>query len=399
MPFVSCAEPQRGFLGPLCRLVPARRIHRPSPGPFRRTTASGRFRIGLGSGLLSLAIASCSSIGPGTIPRDRIDYVGAMADSWKQQTLLNVVRLRYADTPTFMDVSSVITSYAFIGNVAANANANIGAPSTLPNAVGSIGASGTYVDRPTLSYTPLSGDKFTKSLLRPIPPAAIFQLIAAGHPADFMLQTTVRAINGVYNRSNAGGSIRPADPEFYQLLDALRRLQLSESLSLRIEKRGSEDIGLIVFSGRRSPEIEQDLEFVRRTLNLTLEDGEVVLVQGALQRAPTELAVLSRSMLEILMELAARIEVPAQHATEGRTFANVEIGPDAQPRDRPIVRINAGANPPDDAFAVVRYRDVWYWIDDRDYGSKGAFTLLLLFFALAETGVQPQAPLLTLPVQ
>ena len=119
--------------------------------------------------------AGCSSIGPGSVPRDRIDYAGALADSWKQQTLLNVVRLRYADTPTFMDVSSVIASYAFIGSVAANANVNIGAPSTLPSAVGSIGASGSYVDRPTLSYTPLTGDKFTKSLLRPIPPDAIFR--------------------------------------------------------------------------------------------------------------------------------------------------------------------------------------------------------------------------------
>jgi hypothetical protein len=64
------------------------------------------------------------------------------------------------------------------------------------------------VDRPTLSYTPLTGDKFTKSLLRLIPPAAIFQLIADGQPADFMLQTTVRALNGVYNRSDAGGSSR-----------------------------------------------------------------------------------------------------------------------------------------------------------------------------------------------
>ena len=128
-------------------------------------------------------------------------------------------------------------------------------------------------------------------------------------------------------------------------------------------------------------------------------DGEVVLAYGALQRSPNELAVLSRSMLEILLELAARIEVPEKHIADGRTFANVEIGPDAQPRDRAIVRIHAGASPPHDGFAVVRYQDVWYWIDDRDYNSKRAFTFLLLFFALAETGVQPQAPILTLPVQ
>ena len=45
----------------------------------------------------------------------------------------------------------------------------------------------------------------------------------------------------------------------------------------------------------------------------------------------------------------------------------------------------------------MRYQDTWYWIDDGDYASKTAFTSLLLFFALAESSVQPQAPLLTLP--
>ena len=208
----------------------------PDLRPFRKAAAWRPFRIDFGVGLLSLAVASCSSIGPGSIQRDRIDYAGAMADSWKEQTLLNVVRLRYADTPTFMDVSSVIASYAFIGNVNAGAEVNIGAPSnptTVPDAVGSVGGSGTYMDRPTLSYTPLTGDKFTKTLLRPIAPSAIFSLIAAGYPADFMFQVTVRALNGVYNRSNGGGVTRPADPEFYLLLDALRRLQLSESFSLR----------------------------------------------------------------------------------------------------------------------------------------------------------------------
>jgi hypothetical protein len=376
---------------------------------FRSGSASGnspasqlRSCVGLACGLIGLALAGCSSIGPASVPRDRIDYVGAMADSWKQQTLLNIVRLRYADTPTFMDVSSVIASYAFIGNLNAAANVNVGVPSnstTLPDAVASIGGGGTYLDRPTVSYTPLSGDKFTKSLLRPIPPSAIFSLIAAGYPADFMLQVTVRALNGVYNRSNSGGSARPADPEFYRLLDALRRIQLSESFSLRVEHRGSEDAGLVVFAGRRSPEVQQDLDYVRSILNLKSEGGDVVLTYGALQRSGNELAVLSRSMLEILNELAARIEVPAEHVAEGRTFANVALGPDVPARDLPVVRIHSGAAPPENGFAAVRYQDTWYWIDDRDYDSKHAFTFLLLFFALAETGVQAQAPVLTLPVQ
>lgn len=60
------------------------------------------------------------------------------------------------------------------------------------------------------------------------------------------------------------------------------------------------------------------------------------------------------------------------------------IGPDAAPRDRPIVRIHSGAAPPSGSFASVPYQGTWYWIDDGDYASKRAFTTLPPFFALAE---------------
>ena len=53
-------------------------------------------------------VAGCTSIGPGSVPRDRIDYAGAIADSWREQTLLNIVKLRYFDAPAFLEVSSII---------------------------------------------------------------------------------------------------------------------------------------------------------------------------------------------------------------------------------------------------------------------------------------------------
>jgi hypothetical protein len=38
-----------------------------------------------------------------------------------------------------------------------------------------------------------------------------------------------------------------------------------------------------------------------------------------------------------------------------------------------------------------------YWIDDHDFAAKRAFTFLILFFSLAETGAPAQAPVLTIP--
>ena len=45
------------------------------------------------------------------------------------------------------------------------------------------------------------------------------------------------------------------------------------------------------------------------------------------------------------------------------------------------------------------YRGSWYWISDTDLSSKRSLTFLLLFFSLAETGVTPEGPVLTIPVQ
>jgi hypothetical protein len=41
---------------------------------------------------------------------------------WKEQTLLNVVRLRYGDAPSFADMSSVISGYTFQEGLSAGAS-------------------------------------------------------------------------------------------------------------------------------------------------------------------------------------------------------------------------------------------------------------------------------------
>src|SRR5262249_19776529 len=152
---------------------------------------------------LLAAAAGCASIGPGALPRDRTDYITAVAESWKEQTLLNVVRMRYSDAPSLVDVSSVISAYSFQGQISATGQINTGPAPTAPTAI--LGGATSYSDRPTVTYTPLSGDRFSRSLLRPIPPSAIFELIQAGFPADVILQITARGLNGLSNRSSLGG--------------------------------------------------------------------------------------------------------------------------------------------------------------------------------------------------
>jgi hypothetical protein len=143
--------------------------------------------------------------------------------------------------------------------------------------------------------------------------------------------------------------------------------------------------------------MQRDIQFVYDTLKLKPEKREILLSFGATQSAPNEIAILSRSMVEILVQIAAGIEVPPQDVADGRTLASFDVPQAAAPQDRPIVAIHSAADRPSSAYAAVQYQSTWYWINDDDFAAKRAFTFLMLFFALAGTGIPGQAPVLTIP--
>ena len=59
---------------------------------------------------LALANLGCQHIGSSTLGEDRLAYNNALSTSWKQQILLNIVRLHYGDTVDFVDISLVAQS-------------------------------------------------------------------------------------------------------------------------------------------------------------------------------------------------------------------------------------------------------------------------------------------------
>jgi len=322
--------------------------------------------------LSSLILSGCTGIGPLTVARDRFDYTGAIGDSWKQQMLVNTVKLRYGDTPVFLDVASVINQYSVTSQV------NLGLTWVHPvtqaaTNVQSVGGAAQYFDRPTITYMPLSGEKFTRSLMKPIPPPAVLSLIQAGYPIDLVLRICVHTVNGIRNHYGGAARARPADPEFYPLLERLRRIQDSGAIGLRVQKTNEMEGVMMSFRGKVDPEVQEDILWVRKTLGLDPSASDIRIAYGSVAKDDKELALLTRSMLEILIDLASYIEVPAVDVEEKRVVPTM---PEEMVQGVPVpqlIRIHSSTNKPGDAFIAVPYRNHWFWIDDRDFRSKALF--------------------------
>ncbi len=251
--------------------------------------------------LLLLFLAGCSGIGPGTVSRDRFDYTEAISDSWKRQMLFNMVKIRYGDAPVFMDVSSVISQYQIAGAINLGATMNQQPSSSSQT----LGATGQYVDRPTITFTPILGDKFARSLMSPIPPAAVLSLMQGGYPVDLVFRMLVHEVNGIRNRFGGDARAQSADPEFYALIDKMRRIQLAGGIGMRVTKIDKEAAAVIVIRGKRDPEIEALSKEVRDMLGLDPLTSDINVVYGAIPRDNQEIALLTRSILEVLVDLSA----------------------------------------------------------------------------------------------
>ena len=190
---------------------------------------------------------------------------------------------------------------------------------------------------------------------------------------------------------------RPADAEFHPLIEKLRKIQLSGEIGLRMGKIGDHEGTLFVFRRSPSAEIEADAAEVRRTLGLEPGTRELSVVYGSVAANDKEIALLTRSMLEILVDISSYIQVPVASVEERRTYASPPPDTANGAPVAPLMQIFSSPKPPQDAFAAVPYRQEWYWIDDKDFRSKGFFSFIMFLFTLTETEGKQGAPVITLP--
>jgi hypothetical protein len=339
----------------------------------------------------TMSLSGCASLGPKNISPDRISYVEEIGESWKQQMLLNIVKIRYFDPPTFLDVSSVINQYGMENQVNADSRWAWPVGPYLGSSVG-IGGYSRYSDKPTITYTPLLGQKFTKNLLTPIPPAAVVSLIQNGWPIDVIFSLTVKSINGVRNGS-AGRDSQNGQEDFNKLVRALRTVQLAGISDIRLEVIDNTELIVFVISEEANKELCLDeKQTIRKILKIKNDLSKYKIVFGTIARNDAEIALMTRSMLEIIMEMGATVDVPPEHVAEGwvkevNPFSGIE-----QMR----TKIHSSREKPKSAFTTVQYQGYWFWIDNTDIYSKRNFALLMIFMSLTESEQKATAPLLTI---
>ena len=365
--------------------------------------------------VLSFCLTGClhPRIGPQSIPHDRIDYSSTLADSWKQETLLNIVKVRYLDPPVFVDVGNIVASYSLAQS--AGASVTIVPQSSNGNLSGSIGVTTS----PTITYTPLTGSDYVKGLVTPLPAEALFAAMQNGLPADSVLFTSFVSINGLRNQRVSVAGVAPADPGFHRVRELMREIQASGAVRLYIKKvtpepkaKGKDkkddddddkkpdekETRILAFPTKNiSPETLADINELRELLHLNPHATEFVLADAPIQSSDTEIAVQTRSIIELMKNMAAEVEVPPEDVAQHRAVPGFQTGT-AVPGVLSIMRIRSSKQRPTDAFIAVHYRNSWFRIDDDDLASKAVFAQLMELFTMIDTNNKQPLPVVTIPI-
>ena len=371
-----------------------RPIHRP-----RR--AARRALCGV---LAAICASGCSGLGPRALESNRTRYNIAIQRTDSEELLLNLVRLRYRDTPFFLQLSSVSANLRFRAAVGVGGQIASGGPD-----IASVDGNVAIEESPTITYTPLQGEKFVKQMLEPVDLEILLWLTYSGWSVDRALRLLVQEINGVPNAPTASGPTPTLAPEYaaFQRATAILRslqqrglLRLATSPGdLRDVRQSEERPRLYLILEPEALALDETREF---TEQLGLTPGrrhyEIVVRLGPPQ--PDRLSIVPRSITAAMYYASQAVEVPEEDERAG--WVTVTRDAAGQPFDwqqltAGLIRVRSGGSA-SQAYVAVQYRGHWFYIDDADLDSKSTFALLHQVLALQSGGAPSATPILTLPV-
>jgi len=227
---------------------------------------------------------------------------------------------------------------------------------------------------------------------------SLFSAIQAGWNAETIIRLGVGAINGIANEQVSAGGFIPAEPRFSRVVELMRELQASGVMTIRVERAASGGaVTLLTMSGAgRTEALAESSRELRELLQLDAGRSEFSLVFGRNSTGGGEIAVQSRSLLNILQIMASQAVLPEQHVREGRASPTPS---NLNPVSLPGFKILSAQERPDTMYAALRSRDTWFYIDDTDFQSKRVFSFVMLLFTLADSSPERAAPVITIPAQ
>ncbi|MFQ5461760.1 MAG: hypothetical protein ACE5E5_03945 [Phycisphaerae bacterium] len=410
-----------------------------------------RITMALAIAALACGAAGCQ-LGPTALRIGHAAYGDAVRKINDEQMLLNLVRLRYRDTPVWLEVTSISTQFAFdsSGELSGTLKENVGqGGSKNPNQLGLSGRVG-YSERPTITYTILGGEDFLKRMLSSIDVASIALLTESGWRSDRVLRLAVERMNGLKNAPLASGPTPAQSPRFKKFLAAVRLMQelagdqrvefeyedrvQTIGSPLKLEKISGGDVLAAAKLGTEfrsvAPANMVALAKHERTLSMRFtlraaDSGDAERLRDLLHLDPTrtaydlrdmlagdydptqlgerlsDISLDTRSVLGVLYYLCNAVQVPPEDIAAGRVTDTVDK--QGHPFDwgsllDDIFIVHHSSSRPVGAAVAVRYRGSWFYIADNDQSSKSTFALLHQLASLQAGDVKSAAPVLTLPV-
>jgi hypothetical protein len=371
-----------------------------------RTFASIRAKIQIScpKPLFLLGVAAlihgCHSFGPDALRGSYPLYNAAIVDSQNEQFIQNIVRLHYRDPVFFLDVVSVTASLKMdlaAGLDQSNFNLNGGAQILQFN------AGGAYETAPTISYAPLQGEGFVKSVLRPISIEDLFALTGSGWSGRRLFGLCVERINGLENAPDASGPMPKLSPNhmdpFNRLLELFDEVINEELIIPRIDP-DTKETQLVIKS---SPMHHDAIRELKQLLGLDQKLEVYHVNSDFLRQRPDTISIRTRSLMSIFFYLSHHVDAPKDHKAAG--LVTVTLNQDKSEFDwgktagGKLFHIRQSEKQPDLAFVAIPYRGKWFYLADNDLESKSTFMLLTQLFRLQAGAAKSAGPTLTLPVR
>lgn len=345
-----------------------------------------------------LAVVGCTQLGPELMKAGRNDYNIALQKTEDEELLLNVVRLRYGDRMLVLDVGSVSTQFSWSQGVTAAAKAQ--SSSGVDEA--GIGGSIEYSERPTITYTPLGGADFVRSVLTPVDLNTFLLLTNAGWSIERLLRMSVDRMNDLDNAPNASGPTPKMEPKYTDFSRAAKLMRM-------LQKQGMLEFGYRQQDAEKLPTLYIEKEALGWSetrelyalLGFAKDRNVFTLHTGGNSPHADSLGIDMRSLMEMVFFLSHGVDVPEQDKAMGHVTITREVS--GQPFDWSLVvgdlfHIHSQQEPPSNAQTAVQYRGSWFYIDDSDTNSKYTIILLEQLAALLGGRIEKVGPVLTLPI-